>query len=233
MSFPPLLRYRNKAFKILGWLSITIFALLLLAWLQNNDPDCYLSTGVSLQLRMCNDEVVDFAPVVSSLLLLSLLALGVGILLLKLGRSTVNKAENGKSDQAGVKSLVASSVIELEDVIAFIREHQRLGERIPITSTTFFERDLGITGDDGVELLEDIQKRFGVSFIGPDGSLSGAFGLAADEYLFHSEGFNPFLFVANLFGYAIEKVRPLSVGQLHQVVAERQGIVRARQPDDQ
>lgn len=119
-----------------------------------------------------------------------------------------------------------NTVIELEDVIAFIREHQRLGVRIPITSTTFFERDLGITGDDGVELLEDIQKRFGVSFIGPDGSLRVAFGLAADEYLFHSEGFSLFGFIAHLFGWASEKVRPLSVGRLHQVVVEQQRMIQ-------
>ena len=32
--------------------------LFLLAWIQNRDPDCYLTTGVFLQLRLCGPEYV-------------------------------------------------------------------------------------------------------------------------------------------------------------------------------
>lgn len=39
----------------------------------------------------------------------------------------------------------------LEDFIAFLREHH----------------DLGITGDDGVELIQAIQKRFEISSLAP------------------------------------------------------------------
>ena len=108
--------------------------------------------------------------------------------------------------------------IELEDVIAYLRESQGAWKRKAITAATLLEDDLGITGDDGVELLEEIQKRFEVSFIGADGTLREAFGLAPDEYLFHSEGFS----LIKLFGFGREKVKTLSVGFLHQVIIEQQ-----------
>lgn len=116
-----------------------------------------------------------------------------------------------------------NGTVTLAEVIACIRESQCIGEAKAITDATLLERDLGITGDDGSELLEDLEKRFAVSFAGADGTLREAFGLEKDEYLFHSEGFNPLLMVANLFGFSIEKVKPLSVGQLHHVILERKG----------
>jgi hypothetical protein len=115
------------------------------------------------------------------------------------------------------------AIVELKDLISFIRENQGIGKRKTITADTLLERDLGITGDDGGELLEEIQNKFGVSFAGSDGSLRKAFGLAPDEYLFHSEGFSPFLFIASLLGFSIEKVKPLSVGQLYRVIVELKG----------
>jgi len=111
--------------------------------------------------------------------------------------------------------------VTLEEVIACIRESQGIKEARSITDTTLLERDLGITGDDGIELLEGLQKQFGVSFSGSDGTLREAFGLKKDEYLFHSEGFSLLLMIANFFGCPIEKVKPISVGQLHRVILKR------------
>ncbi|MDP2769369.1 MAG: DUF1493 family protein [Giesbergeria sp.] len=114
-----------------------------------------------------------------------------------------------------------TSTVTLAEVIACIRESQGIKEAKPISDATLLERDLGITGDDGDELLEALQKRFSVSFTGSDGTLREAFGLEKDEYLFHSEGFSLFLMIANLFGFSIEKVKPLTVAQLHHVILDR------------
>ncbi|MDO6388474.1 DUF1493 family protein [Uliginosibacterium sp. 31-12] len=114
-----------------------------------------------------------------------------------------------------------TSTVTVAEVIACIRESQGIKETKSITSDTLLERDLGITGDDGSELLEELQKHFGISFAGEDGTLREAFGLKKDEYLFHSEGFSLFLMMANRFGFSLEKVKPLSVGQLHRVILER------------
>jgi hypothetical protein len=117
--------------------------------------------------------------------------------------------------------------VKLDDVIMFIRESQGIRARKLITGETLLERDLGITGDDGDQLLAEAQEKFGVSFLGSDGTLRTAFGLAPDEYLFHGEGCNPFALIANLFGVAVEKVKPLSVRQLHEVIVQLQGQKRA------
>lgn len=110
----------------------------------------------------------------------------------------------------------------LAEVIAVIREFHGLSERETVVAETRLERDLGITGDDGCELLEELEKRFFISFSDSDGTLREAFGLSHDQFLFHSEGFNPFAMIANWFGFCVENVIPLSVGDLHRVITERQ-----------
>ena len=100
----------------------------------------------------------------------------------------------------------------LDDLVTCIRDHQRIRKSREITSTTRLEADLGITGDDGCELLEEVERRFCVSFVGKDGSLRDAFQLEKDQYLFHSEGFPSFL---------NENVKPLTVGELFQVLISR------------
>jgi hypothetical protein len=65
---------------------------------------------------------------------------------------------------------------------------QGIKETTVITGITLLDRDLGITGDDGIELLEELQERFGVSFAGADGTLGETFGLEKGEFLFESEG---------------------------------------------
>jgi len=74
-------------FRAAGWFAIMLFVLTFLAWLQNADPDCYLSTGVSLQIRMCNDQMTGATSPKSFMgFLAPLLALCAGILLLRSGR---------------------------------------------------------------------------------------------------------------------------------------------------
>ncbi|MBK0124352.1 DUF1493 family protein [Pantoea sp. S61] len=48
----------------------------------------------------------------------------------------------------------------LEQVIEFVREYSGDLKSV-MTEHTRLEADLGITGDDGVELLEEAEKRFG------------------------------------------------------------------------
>ena len=83
-------------------------------------------------------------------------------------------------------------------------------------SSSLLEADLGITGDDGSELLEAIQNHFVMSFVGSDGTIRDAFDLGEKQYLFHSEGVGPFALIASLFGKDVENVKPLSIDQLHQ-----------------
>lgn len=52
----------------------------------------------------------------------------------------------------------------LQQVIDFVREISGDVKSV-ITEETRLEADLGIAGDDGVELLEEAEKRFGVSFV--------------------------------------------------------------------
>ena len=49
-----------------------------------------------------------------------------------------------------------------DDVADFVREWARVPAKRQIEPETQFERDLGITGDDGSELLDAAQKKFGV-----------------------------------------------------------------------
>lgn len=75
----------------------------------------------------------------------------------------------------------------LKDVIEFVREFSG-DHKSAITEHTLLDADLGITGDDGVELLEDAEKKFGVSFVTEERSFQETFGLGENEYLFNSEG---------------------------------------------
>lgn len=110
----------------------------------------------------------------------------------------------------------------LADVIAFIREFSGC-RREAIDENSWLEQDLGITGDDGVELLEEAEKVFGVSFSAEQDGFREAFSLKENEYLFHSEGID-FLGIVylcrRLRGIPAPVVCDLSVGQLHNALVE-------------
>ncbi|MDE8556371.1 hypothetical protein [Pantoea vagans] len=110
----------------------------------------------------------------------------------------------------------------LADVIAFVRKFSGC-RRENIDENTCLEKDLGITGDDGVELLEEAEKVFGVSFFAEEDEFRKAFSLQENEYLFHSEGID-FLGIVylcrRLRGIPAPVIRDLSVGQLHSVLVE-------------
>lgn len=104
-----------------------------------------------------------------------------------------------------------------DDVVRAIRASQSIPGHVMITGATLLEDELGITGDDGCDLLADLERSFAISFAGSDGSLREAFGLDQDQFLFHGEGWNP------LALFRKENVKALTAGQLHQVIVARQG----------
>lgn len=110
----------------------------------------------------------------------------------------------------------------MADVIAFVREFAGC-KRETINENTWLEKDLGITGDDGVELLEEAEKIFDVSFSTEEEDFRKTFSLKENEYLFHSEGID-FLGIVylcrRLRGIPAPVIRDLSVGQLHRVLVE-------------
>jgi len=96
--------------------------------------------------------------------------------------------------------------LTLENLIAVIRDSQGIPEEEIIEEHTFLEDDLGITGDDGEELLSEIERVFSVDFSDKDGSIREILDLEEDQYIFHGEGWNPFSWFLSLFGKHIENV---------------------------
>ncbi len=102
-----------------------------------------------------------------------------------------------------------------EEVAEVIRHTALLPPDREIARSTRLEDDLGITGDDGGDLISVVSVRFAVELT------RSAFGLSASEYLFHNEGIDPFglvAFVLRLSGREY-RVRPLTAGDLHRAIA--------------
>ncbi|MFZ4833610.1 hypothetical protein [Rouxiella sp. Mn2063] len=108
----------------------------------------------------------------------------------------------------------------LVQVIEFVRDFSS-HRRTPINEDTYLEADLGITGDDGSELLEEIAQAFGVILCTEEDGYRTTFGLQENEYLFQSEGFDLFCinrFIDWLRGVPRPIIRDLSIGQLHRAL---------------
>ncbi len=107
-----------------------------------------------------------------------------------------------------------------DQFVDFLRGWGGISRKKTISPETQFEADLGITGDDGCELLAATEKRFEVLLSSGERGYRDTFGLSFDEFLFHSEGLR---FGApppiTLFGSpAEEKVRCFTVGELYRAV---------------
>jgi hypothetical protein len=103
-----------------------------------------------------------------------------------------------------------------EHFAGFIRRGSQIPQRKTITRETQFERDLGITGDDGACLLEAVERRFDIDLAEEDGGLRKTFHLGPNEFLFHSEGFE--LFPPELLARSTPRVRAFTVGELWDAV---------------
>ena len=106
--------------------------------------------------------------------------------------------------------------LSVEEFASFVREHWSVPARKQIAPETQFERDLGLTGDDGLELLKATEKRYGVSLCS---DLRQTFHLGSNEYLFHSEGLFPFALMS-LFNKTLS-VRKFTVGELYEAVRKK------------
>jgi acyl carrier protein len=121
-------------------------------------------------------------------------------------------------------NLDTMNCLTFDEFAEFIREHWSVPVRKQITPDTEFERDLGLTGDDGDDLLQATEKRFGVALGSEETGVRETFNLRQNEYLFHSEGLDlsPFRFTT-LFGHEEPTVRRFTVGELFEAVQKSQG----------
>jgi hypothetical protein len=110
--------------------------------------------------------------------------------------------------------------LTFEEFVIFIREFWSVSSRKQITPDTQFERDLGLTGDDGDELLLATERRFGIKLGSEETGIRGTFNLGPNEYLFHSEGLELFQprGLISLFGSEEHTVRKFTAGELYDAV---------------
>jgi len=105
--------------------------------------------------------------------------------------------------------------LTFDEFAIFVREYLSVSDRKSIRPESRFERDLGVTGDDGNDLLEATERRFGVSLCSEETGVRETFNLGPNEYLFHSEGIGPDGMAPSLlFGPTTPIVREFTVGDL-------------------
>ena len=81
--------------------------------------------------------------------------------------------------------------VSFDEFCDFIRDFAGMKRTEIIAPESLFEDDLGITGDDGCELLEAAEKHFGVRLSTEKDGYRGTFNLYPNEFLFESEGLFP------------------------------------------
>lgn len=111
--------------------------------------------------------------------------------------------------------------LTFEAFAAFVREWAGIPARKQITPDTLFEDDLGITGDDGCELLQETERRFAVRLSSPEHGYRETFGLSPHEFLFNAEGFGPSWYdIMSLFKPSLvpSSVKKFTVGELFEAV---------------
>ena len=110
----------------------------------------------------------------------------------------------------------------LDEVIQFVRTFS--GERrMALHAETRLEEDMGITGDDGAELLEEAENTFGVALHTEEDGFRALFELRENEYLFSSEGLD-LLGLGRLCRWIRDIPEPvitdLTIGRLHQILVK-------------
>ena len=113
-------------------------------------------------------------------------------------------------------------------VAAFVRQFAGLRQKHVVEPSTRCDADLGITGDDGDDLLKEASSYFRVQLAHPVEGYRKTLGLAADEYLFHSEGLD-LLGVSAIIRWlqkeSLPRVRDLTVGELHNAIVRAKSAV--------
>ena len=110
--------------------------------------------------------------------------------------------------------------LTFERVASWLRAYRRVPARKAITPETQFERDLGITGDDGIEMLKAAEQNFKVEFENEEAGLRETFNLQPNEYLFNAEGWgpSPAEFIA-LFSGRSTVINKFTVGELYEAIS--------------
>lgn len=109
--------------------------------------------------------------------------------------------------------------VTFDEFAAWLREYWDVPSRKKILPETQFERDLGLTGDDGDDLLEATEKRFQVRLGNEETGVRETFNLGSNEYLFNSEGWGPSpREIISLFSGGPTVVRKFTVGELFEAV---------------
>jgi hypothetical protein len=116
------------------------------------------------------------------------------------------------------------TVVSFDHFVRFVREFGSISPKVAITRSTRFENDLGITGDDGCDLLLKTEQHFGVRLWSDTYGYRHTFGLRPNEHLFHSEGFD----ILGLFQQG--SVREFTVGELYDAIsqADSHPLIRVR-----
>jgi acyl carrier protein len=114
-----------------------------------------------------------------------------------------------------------------ERLCAIIREECGLEKDEYIAPDTQFERDLGITGDDGEELLDAVARNYGIELT------RESFGLQPNEYLFQGEGWDLFgPLIRGLLRRPEPEFRTFTVGELHAAVLDELNCETDRRESD-
>ena len=120
--------------------------------------------------------------------------------------------------------------VSFDDVVSFVRSFARIRGSRTITRETQLEADLGITGDDGADVLEEVARHFNAALASPQDGYRTTFNLRANEYLFSSEGFD-LLGISVLIRWLRNEPRPvvrdLTLGQLHDAIIKTRGTQNA------
>ena len=116
-------------------------------------------------------------------------------------------------------------ILAFDEFAEFIRGYWHVSGRKKVSPETQFERDLGLTGDDGDDLLAATEKRFGVTLCSEETGVRETFNLGPNEYLFHSEGWDPLPFTFTSLLDSIEPtVREFTVGELFEAVRKAKAM---------
>jgi len=106
-----------------------------------------------------------------------------------------------------------------KDIVDFVRD--TTGTWCDITPESQLEADLRITGDDGIDLLEAAEQRFGVNLSDSEHGIVATLNLGPNECFFSPEGSGLVDFVSLfrwLRGKPQTKVRDLTVAELHEAI---------------
>ena len=109
--------------------------------------------------------------------------------------------------------------LSFDQFVEFVRTWGSVSQRKEIAPDTQFERDLGITGDDGSDLLVATEKQFGICLSSEENGYRKSFDLGPNEYLFHSEGIGIGVGLSELITiFNCPTVRAFTVGELYSAV---------------